>query len=126
AKKLTRAIRIGACGEWVVDAVWLAGEIAVADAGGGDGCREEVLEVAPESFIVREPERLVPAVILWEHHRPADREAELVVAEGRERCSLSVEKSAGVHRRIAQELENRSVNLVGAGLRDDVDNCAGV
>ena len=59
-------------------------------------------------------------------NRPSDASAELVVAEGGLRVGAGIEEVARVELVISYELEERAVEVVRAGLRDEVDYRAGV
>src|SRR5256714_4022819 len=59
-------------------------------------------------------------------NRPSDASAELVVAEGGLRVGHGVEEVARVELVVSYELEERAVEVVRAGLGDEVDYRAGV
>ena len=73
----------------------------------------------PEPFIVAEQERLVLP------KGASEGASKLIPFErrhrGRRRGVLDIEKVSGIQRAVAQEFKSCAVELVGAGLRDDID-----
>src|SRR6266404_2686117 len=72
------------------------------------------------AFVAREPKRFVF------YYRPAERHSELIVAERGLRIGLWVEEVSRIKPVVAEELEQRAVEVVGSRLGDDVDDRAGV
>ena len=82
-----------------------------------DGHRERARLLAPQplALVAREEEGPIA------HERPAQRAAELVLAQQRHGLVLGVEVAARVELLVAQELEGAAVQLVGARAGGDVD-----
>ena len=76
-----------------------------------------LVQVLAEAFVVGEEEGFVLLTGAAERRRRTD------CAESRERSA--VEEVAGIEGVIAQEFVDRAVQLIGSGLRDDENLCAG-
>ncbi len=75
-----------------------------------------------QPFVGAHEERLVAAVVQpGNHHGAVEREAELVAPLGRLGQIRIVEVAAALERVVLEVLEERAVEVVGAGLGDDVD-----
>ena len=68
----------------------------------------------PETFIVKEEERLVM------HNRSPECGAELIAAEGRDRRPIEV--ISGIERAVAEELIPAPVEGIAAGPSDGIDD----
>ena len=98
---------------------------AGAFGGSGNGDHLGVAEHLAEALIFREIERAIAAVVqAWNHHGAAVGEAEFIADERRDafrlRNGAPVEEVARIERRVAQEFEDRAVQVVGSGAGDDV------
>ena len=81
------------------------------------------MEALERRLVGEEEKRAVLAIVdFGDTHGTTHGHAELVLAEGLSTCS---EEAASVENVVAQEFERRPVQLVGAGLGDDVDLPAG-
>ena len=119
ADELARVVRVGARREWIVELPGLVAEVT-REVGVGRN-PEKGLAPPPEreALVADEEERPIPAVVLRKHHGPSEGGAELVLPER----ALAGHKSApSVQDVVTQEFPGGAVELVRAGLRDDVDD----
>src|SRR5919198_2611931 len=96
-----------------------AGQDAAPRVVVGNGGQAGDAEMLDETLVRAEEERPVAL------QRTAKHAAELVAREGRNRLVLRIEIVLRVERGVAPEFEQRSVQRVGAGSRDRVDDAAG-
>ena len=79
------------------------------------------------AFVVHHPERPVAAVIdLRNQHRPAQNKSELVPLQNIFAERPRAEIVPGIENIVAKELEQRAVQLIGAGTCEDLDLRAGI
>ena len=109
--------------EGIVDGARLAGEVAVALLGDGEGGDGGSTAAETEAFPTGEPESLVAAVVnLRQNDGATDGDAVLILAERNFADALAIgEEIVGVELVVAEELVGGAVNITGTGFGGDVD-----
>ena len=113
--------RVHLAGEGIPDGAAELGEVASPHLFGEHRMNVGACDSFANAFVRHHEERLVvPVVDLRQHHGTVGREPELVVATRIRRLGAVLEVPPRVEGIVLEELEDRSVQLVGAALGHDV------